>query len=139
MKLLSCVRLFVTPWTIAYQAPPSMGFSRQEYWSGLPFPSPDLSFFMLIFKPDLSLSFTFIKRLFNFSSLSAIRVISSAYLRLLIFLLAVLIPTYNSSSLALCMVYSAYKLNKQGDNILTAFVFLSQLVVSCLVLTGVPD
>ena len=31
---------FLTPWTIAYQAPPSMGFSRQEYWSGLPFPSP---------------------------------------------------------------------------------------------------
>ena len=34
------VRLFVTPWTAAYQAPPSMGFSRQEYWSGLPLPSP---------------------------------------------------------------------------------------------------
>ena len=44
MKSLSCVRLFVTLWTIAYQAPLSMGFSRQEYWSGLPFPSPgDLS------------------------------------------------------------------------------------------------
>ena len=40
VKLLSHVRLFATPWTIAYQAPPSMGFSRQEYWSGLPFPSP---------------------------------------------------------------------------------------------------
>ena len=40
VKSLSHVRLFVTPWTIAYQAPPSMGFSRQEYWSGLPFPSP---------------------------------------------------------------------------------------------------
>ena len=40
MKSLSHVRLFVTPWTIAYQAPLSMGFSRQEYWSGLPFPSP---------------------------------------------------------------------------------------------------
>ena len=37
---LSCVRLFATPWTIAYQAPPSMGFSRQGYWSELPFPSP---------------------------------------------------------------------------------------------------
>ena len=37
---LSCVRLFVTPWTVAYQVPPSMGFSSQEYWSGLPFPSP---------------------------------------------------------------------------------------------------
>ena len=40
VKLLSHVRLFTTPWTAAYQAPRSMGFSRQEYWSGLPFPSP---------------------------------------------------------------------------------------------------
>ena len=40
MKLLSRVRLFATPWTVAHQAPQSMGFSRQEYWSGLPFPSP---------------------------------------------------------------------------------------------------
>ena len=40
MKSLSRVRLFATPWTGAYQAPPSMGFSRQEYWSRLPFPSP---------------------------------------------------------------------------------------------------
>ena len=40
MKSLSRVRLFATPWTAAYQAPPSVGFSRQEYWSGLPFPSP---------------------------------------------------------------------------------------------------
>ena len=39
MKSLSHVRLFATQWTVAYQAPPSMGFSRQEYWSGLPFPS----------------------------------------------------------------------------------------------------
>ena len=37
---LSRIWLFVTPWTVAHQAPPSMGFSRQEYWSGLPFPSP---------------------------------------------------------------------------------------------------
>ena len=40
MKLLSHVQLFATPWTVAYQAPPSMGFSRQEYWSELPFPPP---------------------------------------------------------------------------------------------------
>ena len=40
VKSFSCVRLFATPWTVAYQAPPFMGFSRQEYWSGLPFPSP---------------------------------------------------------------------------------------------------
>ena len=38
--VLSHVQLFVTPWTVAHQAPLSMGFSRQEYWSGLPFPSP---------------------------------------------------------------------------------------------------
>ena len=41
VKSLSRVRLFATPWTVAYQAPLSMGFSRQEYWSGLPFPSPE--------------------------------------------------------------------------------------------------
>ena len=40
VKLLSRVWLFATPWTAAYQAPPSMGFSRQEYWSGVPLPSP---------------------------------------------------------------------------------------------------
>ena len=44
VKSLSHVRLFATPWTVAYEAPPSIGFSRQEYWSGLPLPSPgDLS------------------------------------------------------------------------------------------------
>ena len=41
VKLLSHVLLFATPWTVAYYAPLSMGFSRQEYWSGLPFPSPE--------------------------------------------------------------------------------------------------
>ena len=40
VKSFSRVRLFVTPWTVDYQAPPSMEFSRQDYWSGLPFPSP---------------------------------------------------------------------------------------------------
>ena len=40
VKSLSRVRLFASPWTVVYQAPPSMGFSRQEFWSGLPFPSP---------------------------------------------------------------------------------------------------
>ena len=40
VKSLSRVGLFATPWTVAHQAPPSMGFSRQQYWSGLPFPSP---------------------------------------------------------------------------------------------------
>ena len=40
VKSLSRVQLFATPWTVAHQAPPPMGFSRQEYWNGLPFPSP---------------------------------------------------------------------------------------------------
>ena len=40
VKSLSRARLFVTPWTVVYRAPLSMGFSRQEYWSGLPLPSP---------------------------------------------------------------------------------------------------
>jgi len=67
---------------------------------------------------ETSLSFfTFIKRLFSSSSLSAIRVVSSAYLRLLIFLQAILTPACASSSPAFLMMYSAYKLNKQGDNI----------------------
>ena len=43
VKSLSHVRLLVTPWTVAHQAPPSMGFSRQEYWSGVPLPSPLVS------------------------------------------------------------------------------------------------
>ena len=51
VKLLSHVRLFATPWTVAYPAPPSMGFSRQECWSGLPLPSPakDMVFPVVIY------------------------------------------------------------------------------------------
>ena len=40
-QLYSCVQLFATPWTVAHQAPLSIGFLRQEYWSGLPFPTPE--------------------------------------------------------------------------------------------------
>ena len=77
-----------------------------------------LVFRMLSFKSRFSLSsFTFIKRLFSFSSLSSIWVVSSAYLRVLIFLPAILIPACASSSPAFHLMYSAYKLNKQGDNI----------------------
>ena len=97
-----------------------------------------LVFWILSFKPTFSLSFTFIKRLVSFSSLSAIRVVSSAYLRLLIFLPAILIPACASSSPAFHMMYSAYKLNKQGDNIQpwhSPFPILNQSVVPCLVLT----
>ena len=73
---------------------------------------------MLSFKPSFSLSsFAFIKGLFSFSLLSAIRVVSSAYLRLLMFLLAVLILACDSSSLAFHMMYSAYKSSKQGDSV----------------------
>ena len=75
-----------------------------------------LVFCMLSFKTTFSLStYTFIKRLFS-SSLSAIRVVSSAYLRVLIFLLAILIPACAFSSPVFCMMYSVYKSNKQGDN-----------------------
>ena len=99
----------------------------------------DLSFWMLNFKPDFSRSsFTPIKRLFSYSSLSAIRVVSSAYLRLMIFLPAILIPACASFSLAFLMMYSAYKLNKQGDNIQpwhTPYPILNQSVFPWPVLT----
>ena len=97
-----------------------------------------LVFWMLSFKPTFSLSsFTFIKRLFS-SLLSAISMVSSAYLRILIFLLAILIPASASSSLAFHMMYSAYNLNKQGDNIQlwrTPFLIWNPSVVPCPVLT----
>ena len=76
----------------------------------------DLIFLIFSFKLALSLSsFTIIKRLLSSSSLSAIRVVSSAYLRLLMFLLHILIPACNPSSPAFLMMCSVYKLNKQGD------------------------
>ena len=49
VKSLSRVQLIATPWTAAYQAPPSMGFSRQEYWSGVPSPSPNMIYTYLVF------------------------------------------------------------------------------------------
>ena len=96
-------------------------------------------FWMLSFKPAFSLfSFTSIKWLLSSSLLSAIRVVSSGYLRLLIFLPAILIPGSASSSPAILMMYSTYELNKQGDNIQpwrTPFPIWNQSVVPCLVLT----
>ena len=123
VKSLSRVQLLATPWTAAYQTPLSMGFSRQDYWSGVhcllrsDFGAPKIKsdnvstvspsiccevmgpdamilvFWMLSFKPVFSFSsFTFIKRPFSSSSLSGISVVSSAYLSLLIFLPAILIP-----------------------------------------------
>ena len=99
----------------------------------------NLVFWMLSFKPTFSLSsFTFIKRLFSSSSLSAIRVVSSAYLRLLLFLPAILIPACTSSSPAFLMTYSAYKLNEHGDNIQpwsTPFSIWNQSIIPCPILT----
>ena len=96
-------------------------------------------FWMLSFKPTFSLcSFTFIKRLFSSSSLSIIRVVSSAYLRLLIFLLAILVPDSDSSNPAFLMMCSAYQSNNQGDNIqpwCTPFPIWNQSVVPRPVLT----
>ena len=101
-----------------------------------------LVFWMLSFKPDFSLStFTFIKRLFSSSSLFAIRVVSSAYLRLLIFLPTILIPAWDSSSPAFHLTFSANKLNKQGDSMHLScipFPILNQSVVPCPVLTVAP-
>ena len=77
VKSLSCVRLFATPWTAAYQAPPSVGFSRQEYWSGMPLPSPFpivgyeqcslVAFYFLSRSPYLVLHNSFILSLLLFS------------------------------------------------------------------------
>ena len=96
-------------------------------------------FWMLSFKPTFSLSsLTFIKRFSSYSSLSALRVVSSTYLRFLIFLPAILIPACASSSPTFLMMYSAYNLNKQGDNIQhwrTPFPIWKQSVVPCPVLT----
>jgi len=85
-----------------------------KWWDWMPW---SWFFWILSFKPDFSLSSFTLKGIFSFSLLSAIRVVSSEYLRLLIFLLAVLILACDSCSPAFHMVYTAYKVNKQGDNI----------------------
>ena len=98
----------------------------------------DLHFLNVELYPTFSLSsFTFIKRLFSSFSLSAIKV-GHLHMRLLIFLLAILIPACASSSPAFLMMYSAYKLNKQGDNIKpwrTPLPIWNQSIVPCPVLT----
>ena len=91
-------------------------------------------FLIFSFKLTFSLSsFTLIKRFFSSSSLYAIRVVSSACLRFLIFLLAILIPACNSSSLAFLMMYSIFKLNKQPCH--TTFSIPNQSVSPYRVLT----
>ena len=91
-------------------------------------------FWMLSFKPAFSLSsFTPSRASFNSASLYAIRVLSSVYMRLLIFHPTILIPACASSSPVFLMMYSAYKLNKQGDTIqpwCTPFPILNKSVVT---------
>ena len=98
-----------------------------------------LVFWMSNFKPAFSFSyFTFIKRHFSLSLLCAIRLVSSEYLSLLIFPLAILILACASSSPTFHVMYSAYKLNKMGDNIQPwhiAFQIWNQSLVPCLFLT----
>ena len=98
-----------------------------------------LRFWVLSFKPAFPLSsFTFIKKLLSSSSFSAIRVVASAYLWLLIFLPAILTLAYASPSWTFHMIYSAYGLNKQGDHThpwCTPFPIWNQYTVPCLVLT----
>ena len=81
---------------------------------------------------------TLVKKLYSSSSLSAIRVVSSVYLSLLLFLPAILISACDPSSLEFHIMYSVYKLNKQADNIHswhTPFPISKQSIVPCLVLT----
>ena len=98
-----------------------------------------LVLWMLIFKLTFPLfSFYFIRGFFSSSSLSAVTVVSSVYLSLLIFLPGILIPAGAASSLAFLMMYSAYKLHEQGGNVQswhTPFPVWTQSVVSCPVLT----
>ena len=103
-----------------------------------------LVFWMLSLKPNFfTLLFHFHQEAFSSSSLFAIRVVSSACLRLLAFLLAILIPACAPSSPAFFLMYSVYKLNKQGDNIQPwhiPFPIWNQSVVPCPVLTvGEPE
>ena len=95
-------------------------------------------FWRLSLKPPFSPSFSFVKRLLNSSSFSSIRVVSSVYLRLWTFLPEILIPICASSNPVCHMMYCAYKLNKQADNIqpwCTPFPIRNQSIVTCPVLT----
>ena len=99
-----------------------------------------LVLWILSYKPTFShSSFTLIQRLFNYSLLFVIRVVSYDSLRLLMFLLVILIPACDSLSLAFHMIYSTYKLNNQGGSVQiwrSSLPILNQSVVSCLVVTA---
>ena len=125
----------VTLWTVALQAPLSMGMgilqARILEWVATPFSRRSS------WPRDWTRVSCIAGRLFTvWAAREALP--SSEYLRLLIFLLAVLIPACDSSSPAFCVMYSAYKLNRQGDNIQpwqTPFPIWNQSVVPCPVLT----
>ena len=105
-----------------------------KWWDQMPWSQ----FFGCWVLSQLFHSFTLIKRLFSSFLLPAIRVVSSAHLRFLTFLPAILIPAWASSRLAFCSLYSVYKLNEQGNNIQprpTPFPILNQSVLPCSVLT----
>ena len=68
LKLLSCVQLLATPWTAAYKAPLSMGFSRQEYWSRLPLPSPSIC--LLLYKYNTILNTLILLQILIYSKVS---------------------------------------------------------------------
>ena len=107
-----------------------------KWWNWMPW-SLFLECWILSLFFSLS-SFNFIKRIFGSSLLSAIRVVSSAYLRLLIFLLAILIPACAPFSLVFHVMYFAYKLNKQGDSIQPwhpPFPIWNQSIIPCPVKT----
>ena len=117
-------------------------FSRQEYWSGLPCPPPKDPP-----KPGLNLGLPHCRWILyhlnqqgslSSSLVSTIRVIPSTYLRLLIFLTAILILAWDASTSAFHMMYSAYELNKQDDNTEpchSPFPVLNQSIVPCPILT----
>ena len=126
---------FGTPKNKVSQFPLFLHLFAMKWWEQMPWSQfSECGVLNQLFHSPLSLSS---KGSFS-SSLSVIRVVSSAYLRLLIFLPAILISACASSSLAFLMMYSAYKLNIQGDNIqpwLTLFLIWNQSVVPCPVLT----
>ena len=119
-KHLSISRLQSPPVVILEprkKLPPFPFFPPSIWHQVMELPATILVFWMWSFKPAFSLSFfIFIKSLFSSSSLCAIRVVSSAYLRLLIFLLVILISVWASSSPILYVMHSAMKLSKLSDN-----------------------
>ena len=105
VKLLSGVRLLSTPWTAAYQAPPSKGFARQEYWSGVPLPSPDFcaTWWQRIYNPEVFGPDHFMDESRNFKntdyfmafSASNLNLFSFFYVYIFYFILCLFILLYN--------------------------------------------